>query len=86
MNLNTLGFFDAFFPNFGARIASRAIKFQRRFSAWPVRQITERGYPIANVSQRLGVSQHSLSEWKNKFAMPGTKDSNGAAYFAGDAK
>jgi transposase len=25
-----------------------------------VAQITERGYPVAEVSQRLGVSQHSL--------------------------
>jgi transposase len=33
-----------------------------------VRQITERGYPVAEVSQRLGVSQHSLYEWKKKFA------------------
>ena len=31
-------------------------------------QITERGYPVAEVSQRLGVSQHSLYEWKKKFA------------------
>jgi transposase len=33
-----------------------------------VRQITERGYPVAEVSQRLGVSQHSLYEWKKKFS------------------
>jgi transposase len=31
-------------------------------------QIVERCYPVAEVSQRLGVSQHSLSEWKRKFA------------------
>ncbi|NSY52169.1 transposase [Agrobacterium tumefaciens] len=29
-----------------------------------MRQITVRGYPVAEVSQRLGVSQHSLYEWK----------------------
>lgn len=28
----------------------------------------ERGYPVAAVSQRLGVSQHYLYEWKKKFA------------------
>ena len=30
-------------------------------------QITERGYPVAEVSARLGVSQHSLYAWKRKF-------------------
>ena len=33
-----------------------------------VAQITERGYPVAEVSQRLGVSQHSLYAWKRTFA------------------
>ena len=33
-----------------------------------VAQITERGYPVSEVSRRLGVSQHSLYEWKRKFA------------------
>ncbi|HBT4722662.1 TPA: transposase [Klebsiella quasipneumoniae subsp. similipneumoniae] len=28
-----------------------------------VRQITERGYSIAEVSERLGVSAHSLYKW-----------------------
>lgn len=32
----------------------------------PVRQITQRGYPVAEVSQRLGVSPHSFYEWKKK--------------------
>tara|TARA_B100000378_G_scaffold219838_1_gene183159 strand:+ start:525 stop:794 length:270 start_codon:yes stop_codon:yes gene_type:complete len=31
-------------------------------------QITERGYPVSEVSQRLGVSQHSLYAWKKRFA------------------
>lgn len=33
-----------------------------------VAQITERCYPAAEVSQRLGVSQHWLYAWKKKFA------------------
>ncbi len=41
-----------------------------------MRQITERGYQFAEVSQRLGVSQHSLYKWKKKFAASNTK-SNG---------
>ena len=35
-----------------------------------VRQITKRGYPVAEVSQRLGVSQYSLYAWKKKFSKP----------------
>ena len=31
-------------------------------------QITERGHPVADVSQRLGVSPHSLYAWKWQFA------------------
>ena len=31
-----------------------------------VARITERGYPLAEVSQRLGVSQHSLDAWKRQ--------------------
>jgi transposase len=42
-------------------------KFSDAFKRDAVVQITERGYPIAEVSKRLGVSQHSLYAWKRKF-------------------
>jgi transposase len=42
-------------------------KFSDAFKRDAVLQITERGYPIAEVSKRLGVSQHSLYAWKRKF-------------------
>lgn len=42
--------------------------FSDEFKRDAVRQITERGYPVAEVSQRLGVSPHSLYEWKKKFS------------------
>jgi putative transposase len=35
-----------------------------------VAQITERGYPVAEVSKRLGVSRHSLYAWRRKFSKP----------------
>jgi transposase len=41
--------------------------FSDEFKRDAVAQITERGYPVAEVSRRLGVSQHSLYEWKKKF-------------------
>jgi transposase len=47
-------------------------RFSDEFKRDAVRQITERGYPVAEVSQRLGVSQHSLYEWRKKFSKPAT--------------
>jgi transposase len=35
-------------------------------------QITERGYPVKEVSERLGVSLHSLDAWEHKFAKAST--------------
>ena len=42
--------------------------FSDDFKRDAVAQITERGYPVAEVSKRLGVSPHSLYEWKKKFS------------------
>ena len=36
--------------------------FTEEFKRDAVAQITERGYPVAEVSKRLGVSQHSAQE------------------------
>jgi transposase len=44
--------------------------FSDDFKRDAVRQITERGYPVAEVSQRLGVSQHSLYVWTKLFGKP----------------
>jgi len=33
-----------------------------------IKQITERGYSVADVSQRLGVSTHSLYGWIKRYA------------------
>src|SRR6478752_10318072 len=52
--------------------------FSEEFKRDAVRQITERGYPVAEVSQRLGVSQHSLYEWKKKFAASNAKGNDEA--------
>ena len=49
--------------------------FSDDFKRDAVAQITERGYPIAEVSLRLGVSPHSLYAWKKKFSRsPGEND------------
>ena len=38
-------------------------RFTPEFKDEAVRQITERGYSVAEVSARLGVSAHSLYKW-----------------------
>lgn len=52
--------------------------FTEEFKCDAVRQITERDYPVAEVSQRLGVIQHSLYEWKKKFSALNGKGSDEA--------
>lgn len=57
--------------------------FSEDFKRDGVAQITERGYPVAEVSQRLGVSPHSLYACKTTFAKPsGSSDADQA----GEAK
>ena len=53
--------------------------FSDDFKRDAVAQITERGYPVAEVSKRLGVSPHSLYAWKKKFSKPSGGDGDQAA-------
>ncbi|MEF2549676.1 transposase, partial [Aurantimonas sp. E1-2-R+4] len=54
--------------------------FTDDFKRDAVTQITERGYSVAEVSKRLGVSQHSLYTWRRKFSKPsGSADVDQAA-------
>ena len=50
--------------------------FTDDFKRDAVAQITERGYPIKEVSERLGVSLHSLYAWKRKFAKATSGDAD----------
>ena len=50
--------------------------FANEFKRDAVVQITERGYPIKAVSERLGVSLHSLYAWKRKFAKAATGETD----------
>ncbi len=52
--------------------------FSDDFKRDAVRQITDRGYPVSEVAERLGVSAHSLYEWKRKFS-PTEAKSDGQA-------
>ncbi|UWP91538.1 transposase [Aliiroseovarius crassostreae] len=50
-------------------VLSGAYEFKRD----AVHQITVRGYPVREVSRRLGVSTHSLYKWKKQFREPAPK-------------
>jgi len=54
-------------------------RFNDDFKRDAVLQITERGYPVAEVSGRLGVSTHSLYEWKKQFSQPSDAGDDGRA-------
>ena len=43
-------------------------RFSDDFKLDAIKQITERGYSVADVSQRLGVSTHSLYGWIKQYA------------------
>jgi transposase len=44
--------------------------YSDEFKRDAVQQITVRGYPVREVSRRLGVSSHSLYKWLRLFAEP----------------
>jgi transposase len=54
------------------------VTFGEDFKRDAVTQITERGYPVADVSKRLGVSPHSLYAWKREFSQGSGSDGKDA--------
>ena len=52
--------------------------FSDDFKRDAVLQITERGYPVSEVSRLLGVSPHSLYAWKKQFSQPSGGDDKDA--------
>ena len=50
-------------------------RFSEDFKRDSVHQITVRGYPVKEVSQRLGVSTHSLYSWVKKYSTSSDADS-----------
>jgi transposase len=49
-------------------------RYPEEFKIEAVRQIVDRGHPVAEVSTRLGVSQHSLYKWiKQQQTPPGQR-------------
>ena len=44
--------------------------FIEDFNRDAVVQITERGYPVAEVAARLGIGKYSLHEWRKRYGKP----------------
>jgi len=45
-------------------------RFTEEFRVEAVRQVTERGFAVKDVSERLGVSPHSLYQWVKRYGVP----------------
>jgi transposase len=49
-------------------------RYPDEFKIEAVKQVTERGHPVAEVAARLGVSSHSLYQWLKRFSQsPGER-------------
>lgn len=46
-------------------------RYTDEFKVEAVRQVTDRGFKVAEVAERLGVTTHSLYAWLRKFGKPG---------------
>jgi len=47
--------------------------YTEEFKIEAVRQVTERGFAVKDVSARLGVSTWSLYQWTKRYGMPAEK-------------
>ena len=54
-------------------------QYTDEFKAEAIKQVTERGFRVADVAQRLGVSTHSLYEWLRKAKSADNADGQDAA-------
>ena len=48
-------------------------RYTEEFKIEAVKQITERGYSITDVANRLGVTTHSLYAWRKKYGQGSQK-------------
>lgn len=48
-------------------------RYTDEFKIEAVKQVTDRGHAVADVAERLGVSQHSMYQWMKQFSVPETQ-------------
>lgn len=53
-------------------------RFTEEFKKEAVKQVTERGYSVAEVAERLGTTTHSLYAWLKKYGDPSPRQSEAA--------
>ncbi len=46
------------------------MRYAEKLKIEAVKQVTEGGYPVARVAQRLGVSAYSLYQWVKQYGVP----------------
>ena len=47
-----------------------AKRYTEEFRIEAVKQVTDRGHPVAEVASRLGVTTHSLYQWIKRYRVP----------------
>jgi transposase len=45
-------------------------RYTDEFKIEAVKQVTDRGHAVADVAERLGISQHSMYQWMKQFCVP----------------
>ena len=51
-------------------------RYTEEFKIEAVKQVTERGYSVAEVSERLGTTTHSLYAWMKRYGEPNPSQAN----------
>ena len=47
-----------------------AKRYTEEFKIEAVKQVSERGHPVAEVAARLGLTWHSLYQWIKRYSLP----------------
>lgn len=48
-------------------------RYSEEFKVEAIKQVTDRGRPVAEVAERLGVTSHSLYKWIRSYSVPEPK-------------
>jgi transposase len=51
-------------------------RYTEEFKIEAVKQVTDRGYSVAEVAERLGTTTHSLYAWMKRYGQPNPRQAN----------
>ena len=51
-------------------------RYTEEFKKEAIKQVTERGYSVADVAERLGTTTHSVYAWLKKYDAPNPRQTN----------